>query len=342
MISSNELGKPYRRKTPRSRGCTRLLAICVLSVALSVGCVGAATPSTVPGVAIPYWCESEPAVPSLFPVSQGGLWGFIDSSGQLVIEFTYEDAHEFSDGLAAVMVDGAWGYIDETGTEVIPAQFSTGAPFSDGLAVVSTPSGMGCIDRAGNLVIPPNPGMIDDGPWGFSEGLAPVVLHDGSRGYIDTSGKLILRMSEVDSIRDFSEGLAAVEGHGFGYVDRSGRYVIEPQFTAGAEEFSNGLAVVERDLGEFEIIDRAGNVVRQLDYFDVSGLSEGRAAVSVYDGEWPNGEGSWGYMDESGELVVAPRYLVAEDFHGGLARVTEKNGKMAYIDLSGNYVWREK
>lgn len=64
-------------------------------------------------------------------VCNGGKWGFIDSDGKLVIDYTYEDAKSFYNGFAAVFMDGAWGYIDEEGNLVIEPEFQEATQFSD-------------------------------------------------------------------------------------------------------------------------------------------------------------------------------------------------------------------
>ena len=38
-------------------------------------------------------------------------WGYIDKTGKLIIDIRYKKAYDFSEGVAAVMVDGKWGYI---------------------------------------------------------------------------------------------------------------------------------------------------------------------------------------------------------------------------------------
>ncbi len=49
-----------------------------------------------------------------------------------------------------------------------------------------------------------------------------------------------------------------------------------------------------------------------------------------------------GFIDETGTLVIPLQFTNAADFRGGLAEVTCEKDKMAYIDLEGNFVWREK
>src|SRR5690349_16951823 len=87
--------------------------------------------------------SAQPAPPSarLRPVQQGGKWGYVDAGGRFVIGPQFDDAHSFSEGLAAVLVGERWGYIDHTGAVVIKPKFGFGYDggrhdFSEGLALV--------------------------------------------------------------------------------------------------------------------------------------------------------------------------------------------------------------
>jgi len=74
----------------------------------------------------------------------------------------YDDARDFSEGLAAVRVGGKWGYIDRSGKMVIPPRFLRAEPFRGGLAVVDTSQrlfaywnkGTHYIDRVGRRIWP--------------------------------------------------------------------------------------------------------------------------------------------------------------------------------------------
>ena len=77
----------------------------------------------------------------LAAVYQDGKWGYIDTSGAMVIPPQFEYARPFSEGLAAVIQDGKWGFIDQTGKIAIPAQYAFVLNFQDGLAVVSDSDG---------------------------------------------------------------------------------------------------------------------------------------------------------------------------------------------------------
>jgi len=70
-----------------------------------------------------------------------------------------------------------------------------------------------------------------------------LIEKNGKWGYIDRTGKVIIRPQFEDAYY-FSEGLAAVKlGDKLGYIDKTGRFVIKPQFNH-AWDFSEGLARV--------------------------------------------------------------------------------------------------
>lgn len=101
---------------------------------------------------------------------------FIDKLGNFVTEDDFDDARDFSEGLAAVQKDRKWGFIDTNGKVVIPFKFGSVEDFSDGLAMVAE-GGMwedkkwGFIDVTGKIVIP----FMFERAEGFSDGLAPVA-----------------------------------------------------------------------------------------------------------------------------------------------------------------------
>ena len=54
----------------------------------------------------------------------GGEWGYIDKTGEFIIEPQFDNAAPFSEGLARVQIRKRWGYIDKAGQQVIPAIFN--------------------------------------------------------------------------------------------------------------------------------------------------------------------------------------------------------------------------
>ena len=68
-----------------------------------------------------------------------------------------------------------------------------------------------------------------------------------------------------------------------------------------------------------------------------------KAIPPQYHANWPEGldahfkDGKWGYVNETGKMIIAPLYAAAHKFSEGLAAV--KNGdKWGYIDNTGKMV----
>lgn len=161
---------------------------------------------------------------------------FVDAHGA-VLKARFDDAKNFSEGMAPVRLGEKWGYIDKSGRVRITPQFDEAWPFSGGIARVRQGglTGLfGYIDTQGRYVVPPRFKYADD----FAEGLAAV----GDMEYVDEPGNLY-------------------------YIDRRGRTVIPGPF-ALASHFFKGLAHVKlRRAGKGEVGRRTGRFA----YIDAEG-----------------------------------------------------------------------
>jgi WG containing repeat len=238
----------------------RFLAVAVMIPCLSVVCVG------------------QILHPDAFPfhVAVGDRHGFMDENCRLVVPPRFDEAFDFTEGLAAVESEGKWGYIDKSGKFAIPPQFAGAGQFSDGLAGVRfderTPL-WGFIDKTGRKVIEPRVSS----PFQFREGLVEFYGEKDSilgvpRGYLDRSGKLTIALHEegkrLEFVVGFFDGLArvsmAVQHEDgsigqlmWGYIDHSGKWALPLAFE-GAGDFHEGLApVTEHSIWGF--IDKTGN-----------------------------------------------------------------------------------
>ncbi|HEX7578228.1 MAG TPA: WG repeat-containing protein, partial [Verrucomicrobiae bacterium] len=143
----------------------------------------------------------------LYPVVVNGRWGFVNKSGETVINPQFDRAEVFAEGLAPVKM-GRWGYVDASGKVVINPQFDKADVFSEGLAAVKLGGG--------------GPAPYDPRPFApFGGG--------GRYGYINPEGKFIIN-PQFDDAGPFSGGLAAVKMGHWGFVDKTGKVVINPQF----------------------------------------------------------------------------------------------------------------
>ena len=136
-------------------------------------------------------------------------FGFIDISGKTVVDFQYDWAEQFFDGLAMVVKDGKYGYINTAGEVVIPLEFDGAEHFSEGLAAMKVNGSWGFMDTSGKIVIDPHylP-RIWGSPMIFCEGLAAVRTETGT-GFINKSGEMVVP-AVYSSAEDFAYGLARV------------------------------------------------------------------------------------------------------------------------------------
>ncbi len=84
-------------------------------------------------------------------VVKGDAYGAIDTAGNTVIPFEYEELLPPAEGLIPFRQDGKWGYLDaETGSEVIPARYEYAGRFNLGLAPVLDGDKVRVIDGSGS------------------------------------------------------------------------------------------------------------------------------------------------------------------------------------------------
>lgn len=244
----------------------------------------------------------------------------------------FEIARDYSEGLAAVVLDGKLGYIDKHGTFVIPPMlevdpisiYREGAyQFSEGLARVSVMHQWGYIDKNGRLLIPPR----FDSAENFSDGLARVEVGH-KYGYIDVNGRFVIKPQFESAAHAFCEERAGVElDHRYGYINKYGKIVIPPQFDS-ADEFSEGLARVTLD-GKYGFIDLHGRLVIPAQFDVAHTFSEGLARVRI--------DGRYGYIDVMGAIAIPAQFDDTFSFTEGMALV-RNNDKYGFIDKSGKLV----
>ncbi|WNM18475.1 WG repeat-containing protein [Flavobacterium capsici] len=186
--------------------------------------------------------------------------------------------------------DGKWGFKDDKNIIIVQSKYDEASPFSEGMAAV-------CITENNTK------------KW----------------GYIDQNGKEVVPLIYGDAIR-FSEGLAAVRPVGktwnsfYGFIDKSGKLVIPHEYpfvfdTAMYDGwvFVDGKAKVYKDKRIF-YIDKTGKELKD-------GAIVAQELKAFSDKPF-NRFGKWGFKDQSGKVIVAPKYNSSHQFREGLAAVS--------------------
>ncbi|MGD9682345.1 MAG: WG repeat-containing protein [Candidatus Obscuribacterales bacterium] len=251
------------------------------------------------------------------------------------------------------------GFIDREGKFVIQPLYSSLMEYSDGLALARDKDGFAFLDKTGKVAIKPQCTRAES----FSQGLAAIEV-DKKWGFIDTSGRTVIK-PRFEEAGSFEGALAPAREDGkFGFIDRTGKWRIEPQFDMVWEGFRDGTAVVGKDVSpiknsfaditrfgdgyiitrkkgasddfdesttpllpgyfaypdlKFALITRDGKELCKFEYEQIGRLADGLRSARV--------DGSFGYIDNSGNLVIKPQYKWANDFSEGIALVKEGSSK---------------
>lgn len=152
-------------------------------------------------------------------------WGFIDTTGRLVIEKKYDDLRPFNNGLAIANHSGKWGFINANGETIIEHKYRSAFPFKDGLARIQN--------------------------------------FDKKYGFINLSGEMIIP-DTFDQVFDFNSNRARALKNGvYGFIDTKGNWAINPFFKR-CNNFQNDYAIVKQ-FGKEALIDTKGNYIIDFD-----------------------------------------------------------------------------
>jgi len=141
-----------------------------------------------------------------------GKWGYIDKTGQVIIDFQFTDVGRFTEGYARVAKEeGKYGYIDKSGKTVIPLIYDSAFGAGDGLFSVGNIVGKtaaagvdvykyGFIDINGNVVVP----LEYDDVCAFIDGVA-YAIKDGDLYILKIADTLIPIPIPADTPSDWAK-----------------------------------------------------------------------------------------------------------------------------------------
>ena len=265
----------------------------------------------------------------LLPTRKNNRFTFITEEGKALLQGSYDDVDEFSEGLCAVNKNGKYGYISKGGKLEINFQFDEADPFENGFALVKINGKEAAINRDGELIVP---AIYEE--LGSPHDERILFLDASSRyGYLDMHGKIVIA-PVFEYAGDFSGGMAvAGKEDSLGLIDRNGHWIVAPKYSSVSIE-QNGLVRVGLD-DQFGFLNRLGDEVLPVTYDAIGKFSSGLAIV-VQDGRY-------GYVDGTGRIIIPLQFdfeqqaIVRSEFNNGFAEVRQK-AKSALIDSLGNKV----
>jgi len=263
----------------------------------------------------------------LFPAIENEKWGFVDSTGKVVIQYQYEEAGSFNENLAAVKLEGKFGFINKTGITVIKPQFEEADHFINGLSLVEISNTVGLIDQRGNWIFKIDSASISGPANNFY-----IVEKSEASFFLNRKGKNI--NIEFENLSEFNGYRAAFKKDGnVGYIDTLGNIVVPAIYEEGSD-FENGFAQVKKN-ELCGLIDKDGKFIIPLK-FDFIGHTDKTLIKAVSKDKCGYFENSGIIKIPFGNLCAAP-ILGIDGFNGPLARI-DKKSKKGFIDVNGKIV----
>lgn len=191
------------------------------------------------------------------------------------------------------------------------------------------------IDTDGNILFN---GRKFNEAFGFSEGYAIAALADWSYVIIDSTGKNTGNIRFEITSKYFSEGLIAgiTKDGRSGYFDADGKQIIDIplryyELSLAATDFSGGYALVNTGNNRWQIIDRTGRNVKEIDCVYADRFCEGFSRVSVLS----DGSDKYRFVRTDGTFLTDLEFDEAEQFCNGYAMIMV-NGIDGLLDTDGN------
>lgn len=271
---------------------------------------------------------------------------------------------EYADCLYPIRVDGKWGYMNYSGEVVIPPQWDYAGPFDFGVAPV-----MDCKEEGALLQINTpeeldesrNSGTCGDATWGLigKDGAFLLPMAYADIWTWSDSGRMVGVIKKDDVQKEFlynAETGKLTESCWYtttlycgketpyttdsNYIDENGNVAIDCPDSEVLGVFNEGTALIDHLADDFSryrsIIGRDGKEIindrgREWSLFE---CFYNELALVVNDG-------GYGYIDESGALVIDTVWPYAERFSGGgMAVVSDDfwDGFFGCIDKAGTLI----
>jgi hypothetical protein len=258
----------------------------------------------------------------LCALKKNELWGFIDTTGNVVIDYQYfrwgNPNPFFSSGIALVSVKEGYmnklAFLDKKGQLLFKAQkFTNSTPFQSGIAIAekinetNRARTYSLINRQGQVI----PGSINPGPGrGLFHTLEPfhegyTKLYDSNKksiGFITTQGKWLPVTGTYADAGIFSEGLVAVQNtlnYFWGFINARGEVKVPFDYRKQPGIFSEGLAAVENSQEKVGYIDATGKTVIPFKYIqNCYPFKKGHAVVYIHDDK-----AGYAVIDKAGNII---------------------------------------
>ncbi len=241
----------------------------------------------------------------------------------------YTEVSEFVNDYSVYCDEGLYGYSTSAGKAKLKAIYQQAGAFNENRAPVQDENGeFYFIDEEGNrkMNVPKNIEITELGCLSESVYTVGTV---GKMYYANMDGELIL--GPYEDATTFNYGKAAIKEDGLWYlIDVAGNKLSDGYLSFVADEKNticrNNIIFAETEGGYICLDGQSERITNQV-YEDARLFLDNTMAAVKKDGKW-------GFIDNTGEMKIEPKYEDAKSFRNGLAAV-KKDGLWGYIDSDG-------
>lgn len=137
----------------------------------------------------------KPGTEGLFPAGKNEKTGFVNTSGQWIIEPQFSEVGSFSENISTYRNSSNWGLLGVEGKIISEAKWDEIKDFSGGIAVAKSNSGYFLLDKSGQTLNQVGFSQVCRLKYGYF-----LVEKAGKRGLLDKSGNEILPL-EFENIQ---------------------------------------------------------------------------------------------------------------------------------------------
>lgn len=278
------------------------------------------------------------------PCFLDGKAGFVDDMGHVVVEFCYDYADVFSDGVAVVGQNEKYFIINNKG-EVLSSEYSYIDSASEGLLAFKDNGKWGYLNTRGKVAIP----AVHDFAIDFSAGWARIGSHNSESIYfINQQGETVLTIKghfAYPFINDHAV-IRTTDFEFYGLIDKTGKICFETTFQ-NADFCCDGKRLIVAksisdecycDTGCFGectlrhgIINLDGQTVLPIQYEGIIENANGWFLIKE--------QGRYGWLNQDFQRVIESKYQdVHHGFINGLALV-ELEGQTGYINQQEQWIY---
>lgn len=264
-------------------------------------------------------------------VEINGKWGIIDTKGELVVDFIYEDLNYQGDNLYTAKLNDKYGSIDLNQNVIIDFQYDSlyGSNFCNGTFQAELNGKLGIIDENNKIVFDFKYENFQ--PLSFRPNAKHIVAYQNSKcGILDIDENIVIPFEYDKYFLSKNDLIIACKNDLWGVIDWNNNIVIPFKYKHLAFWGDNNFCAQTR--GEkWILIDKNEEKICTTEFDYIIDYYEGNKLFPA------SIDSRWGFIDKFGVVKIGLSYEDAAAFSDGLAPVC-LDDKFGMIDENENVI----